>query len=241
MTKVGPMDRLRIWRQNFNHLNLERLGHLLWVGLTFLFLGLFSKISWELHEDETINSLDKQILVLISKFRISTFNGPAVDITALGSPTVITLFTIAGVALLWVSHDRRGSTYLGVGSIGSGLWTWVLKEFFFRARPTIIPRLIEVSGFSYPSGHSLTATSFYLLLMFLTWRYYKTSKARIVLIISTAIVILGICFSRIYLGVHYPSDVLSGFLIGAAWVCLLTYYFFEKGKPLHLELTSVGS
>jgi undecaprenyl-diphosphatase len=84
---------------------------------------------------------------------------------------------------------------------------------------------VEVSGFSYPSGHSLAATSFYLLLMFLAWQYYTSWRSRVVLLGCTALLIGAVCFSRLYLGVHYPSDLVSGMCFGAAWVFLLTSYF----------------
>jgi undecaprenyl-diphosphatase len=218
--------------KNFNFLKSQGMRRIFWLGFALLFLGLFVKISWELHEDSALDSLDKQILVQISKFRVSALNGSAVDITALGSPTVLTLFTIVVAVLLWLNKDRIGCAYLVVGSAGAGAGTFFMKRFFSRPRPDIVPRLVEVSGFSYPSGHSLGATSFFLLLMFLAWRHFQTWRARFIILICTAITIGGVCFSRLYLGVHYPSDVLSGMLLGAAWVFLLTAYF-SRGEKGH--------
>jgi undecaprenyl-diphosphatase len=145
-----------------------------------------------------------------------------VDISALGSPAVITLFAIIGALLLWLKRDRWGCAYLLIGSAGAGICTSVLKLVFRRERPSVVPQLVEVSGFSYPSGHSLAATSFYLLLMFLAWRYYTSWRSRVVLLACTSLLIGAVCFSRLYLGVHYPSDLLSGMCFGAAWVFLLT-------------------
>lgn len=218
-------ERIRSWLKGFNVMAPDSLRQLLWLGLGLLFAGLFLKITWELHEDSDLAVLDRQILVLVSKIRITALNGSAVDFTALGSPTVITLFTVIGVVLLWLNRDRRGSAFLAVGSTGAGIGTYAMKHLFTRPRPDAVPRLIEVSGYSYPSGHSLAATSFYLLLMFLAWRHYRTWQARTVTLTCAVVVIGGVCFSRLYLGVHYPSDVASGVLLGAAWVCLLTAYF----------------
>ena len=221
------MSRLQELLQNFYFLKLGWSRRTFWIGSILFFLGLFVKVTWEIHEDTTIDSLDREILILISKMRSPFFNGPAVDITAMGSPTVLTIFTTIGVGLLWLIHDRRSSVYLAIGGIGSGVGTFLLKHFFTRERPTVIPRLIDVSGFSYPSGHSLGATSFYLLLLLLTWKYFRSRSARIFLVMTTALMIGSICFSRLYLGVHYPSDVLSGILLGASWVCFVTYFFIE--------------
>lgn len=219
------MTRLRSYFKDLSVLTPENLYRLACVGFAFLFLGLFLKVTWELHEDIGLDSLDRKILVFISNHRITALNGSAVDVTALGSPIVITLFTWVGIVLLWLRRDRRGCAYLAVGSAGAGLGTFIMKHFFSRARPSVVTRLVEVNGFSYPSGHSLAATSFYLLLMFLAWRYDSSWKGRVAVSFCVALLIAGVCFSRLYLGVHYPSDVLSGICLGGAWVFLLTAYF----------------
>jgi undecaprenyl-diphosphatase len=202
-----------------------RIRRLLGIGFALLFLGLFIKLTWEFYEDSSMASLDRRILIFISTFRAERFNGPAVDISALGSPTVITLLTVLGAVLLWLNRDRWGCAYLAVGSAGAGICTYVLKHVFRRERPSVVPQLVEVSGFSYPSGHSLAATSFFLLLMFLAWRHYTSWRSRVVLAACTTVLIGAVCFSRLYLGVHYPSDLLSGMCFGAAWVFLLTACF----------------
>lgn len=196
------------------------------MGLILLLFGLFFKLSWEMHEDSTVNVWDGKILIFLTQLRRPYLNGPAVDFTALGSATVLTLFTVSGVIALFLARDKRGSLYLATGSIGGGLCTFVMKEVFTRERPSIVPRLVEVSGFSYPSGHSLNATVFYLLLLILGWRHFPAASPRAVISGCAATFIGGVCFSRLYLGVHYPSDVLSGILLGSAWVCLLTCCFF---------------
>src|SRR6185295_6533665 len=227
LLESNAMTLLRSWQKHFSVLTPEHLRRLLWIGLAFLFLGIFIKVSWELHEDSGMDSLDRRILIFVSNLRTTALNGRAVDISALGSPTVVTVFTVIGVVLLWLNRDRWGCAYLTIGSAGAGVGTYVLKHFFRRERPSVIPQLVEVSGFSYPSGHSITATSFYLLLMFLAWRHYPSWQARVVLSACTALLIGGVCFSRLYLGVHYPSDVLSGICFGAAWVFLLTSCFSD--------------
>jgi undecaprenyl-diphosphatase len=192
-------------------------------------------MTWELHEDSFLSSLDQRILVLISQYRVTALNGPAVDISALGSPTVLSLFTLIGAMLLWLKQDRRGCAYLIVGSTGAGVGTFLLKHIFSRDRPSIVPTLVNVSGFSYPSGHSFGATSVYLLLMFLAWRKYLSRSSRGLILFATIAVISAVCFSRLYLGVHYPSDVLSGMFLGVAWICLLTYYLNRSAQELQLN------
>jgi undecaprenyl-diphosphatase len=225
------MTRLRSWVRRFQSIQSidvlapRKARRLLWAGLSLLFLGMFVKLSWTLFEGPELDSLDRRVLISISHLRVPRWNGPAVDITALGSPTVIGLFTLITLVILGLHRDRRGCAYLLVGIIGAGICTNVMKQFFTRPRPTVVSPLVEVSGFSYPSGHSLVATSFYLLLMFLAWRHDRRWSSRTAMLACAAVVIGGVCLSRLYLGVHYPSDVLSGALLGTAWVCLVTALF----------------
>ena len=224
------MTRFHAWLKDFNQLPKESMHRLTWLGLSLLFFGFFIKVTWELHEDSNLESLDQKILILISKLRVAPLNGLAVDLTALGSPAVITLFSVIGVIMLWLRRDQRGCAYLATGSVGAGIGTYAMKHLFTRARPSVVPRLVEVSGYSYPSGHSFAATSFYFLLMFLVWRQDPSWKSRAVLSACVSVLIGGVCASRLYLGVHYPSDVLSGMCLGAAWVFLLTAYFSRTGS-----------
>jgi len=214
--------------RDFEIFTPKEARRLFWFGLALFFLGLFVMLTWELYEDEEISSYDQAILIFISKFRFAALNGPAVDLTALGSPTLIALFTVLGAILLWLNRDWRGGLYLALGSMGAGVATWSMKHLVTRGRPDAVPHLVEVSGFSYPSGHSLAATSFYLLVAFLLFRHYRSWQARAVVMACAAFLIAGVCFSRLYLGVHYPSDVLSGALFGSAWVSLLTAFYTKK-------------
>jgi undecaprenyl-diphosphatase len=229
------MEKILSWIKGWDVFRPKRTRKLLWLGASLFFMGFFLKLSEEVAEQGNLEILDQEILRYISQFRKTAFNGAAVDFTALGSPTLITLFTVIGVILLWVNKDRKDSIYLGLGSSGAGICTYIMKHFFTRQRPTVVPKLVEVSGFSYPSGHSLSMTSLCLLLMFLSWRHYQSIQSRVWASICALFIIGGVCFSRLYLGVHYPSDVLSGVLVGAAWACFLTAYFSQVERSSFSE------
>ncbi len=201
-------------------------ARLFWLGLALFFAGAFLKITWELHEDAGVDRWDKALLLWVASHRVQRLNGSAVDVTALGSPVVLLLFTLLGGLGLALKRDWPGFAYLVGGSAGAGLITYVLKHIFTRPRPEIVPRLVEVTGYSYPSGHSLAGTSFYLLVMFLAWRAYSKWAHRLAWLVTASVLIAGIGFSRGYLGVHNPSDVLSGILLGASWSCVLTSWYF---------------
>jgi undecaprenyl-diphosphatase len=219
------MTRLHAWLQGLYEFTSENLRHLVGAGIILLFLGLFARVTWQLYDDPGLEAFDRQVLIAISLLRTPAMNGPAVDITALGSGALIILFSIVGVIVLGLNREIRECIYLAVGSAGAGAGNFAFKALFSRDRPSVVERLVEVDGYSYPSGHSLAATSFYLLLMFIAWRHYPSWWARGVLLVCASVVILAVSFSRLYLGVHYPSDVLSGMCLGIAWVCLLTAYF----------------
>jgi undecaprenyl-diphosphatase len=222
--------RSEFWLERLNAFSPRTVRLLFWLAGSFFFFGLFAVMTWELHEDRELSGMDRTVLLFIDRIRVARFNGAAVDITALGSPSIILLFTLVALVLLLLNRDRLAALYLVIGSAGAGTLTYGLKHLVSRERPEVIPRLVEVSGFSYPSGHSFASSSFYLIIAFLASRYYKSLRHRIIVFAIAAIFILGVGFSRIYLGVHYPSDVLSGLFLGGAWAFFLTGIFSARSS-----------
>jgi membrane-associated phospholipid phosphatase len=208
----------------------KRVRHLLTLGGAAFFLGLFLHLTSQVWQDSETLEFDKAVLAWIAAFRRPLLNGVAVDITALGSATLLTLFSLVGLLILGLHRDWRGAKFLVLGALGAGLGTSVVKNFFGRVRPDPASRLIEAAGFSYPSGHSFGATSFYLILALLVCRHVYSTHGRIA-IVTLALTLIGLVgFSRMYLGVHYPTDVASGFCLGAAWALCLAALFFKPGE-----------
>lgn len=201
---------------------------LFWLAGAGLFLGLFAKLTKDIFEHDDVERVDLFVLRLAEKIRVTAFNGAAVDLTALGSPTVITIISVVSVLILLLKKDRGGVIYLLAVSLGSGIWTFVMKHLIARERPEVIPRLVEVSGLSYPSGHSLASAAVYLSLTFLACRHFKTVQARLILFCAATCIIGLVSLSRVYLGVHYPSDVASGVFLGTAWTFFLTGMFTHR-------------
>lgn len=190
-------------------------------ALVALFLGLFTMLSWEFRGDPAFLGLDTRILKAVETLRTPSRNGVAVDITALGSPTVITMIVVFGALILAVARDWLAAIHLIAASIGAGLWVTFVKHSIGRTRPEIIPRLVEVSGFSYPSGHALTAAALYMTVAVLATRAVQDLLPRALFYSLASLVIFAVSFSRVYLGVHYPSDTISGTLLGVAWALSL--------------------
>ncbi|WP_439880010.1 phosphatase PAP2 family protein [Pontibacter sp. MBLB2868] len=119
---------------------------------------------------------------------------------------------------LFIRKHRWYSLKVPVVALGSITLNVVLKFFFDRPRP--ITPLVEASGLSFPSGHSMVAASFYGLLIYLVWHNVSNKTLRNTLIALLAVFVLLIGFSRIYLRVHYATDVVAGFAAGFLWVVI---------------------
>ncbi|MFR3450586.1 MAG: phosphatase PAP2 family protein [Collinsella sp.] len=109
-----------------------------------------------------------------------------------------------------------------VNLAGSTILNQLLKFAIQRPRPDVSLRLVEIGGFSFPSGHSMAAMAFFGLFIWLTWRYVRDRRARVGLTAFLCVMIAAVGFSRVYLGVHYASDVLGGFCASLIWLAVYT-------------------
>jgi membrane-associated phospholipid phosphatase len=146
------------------------------------------------------------------------------ELTFLGTGTVV--LTIVGVAAMFLWHtEHKHSARLLLASVAGGiLLNNALKLWFSRPRPEVFERLTETVSSSFPSGHAMSATVCYGTVAYLVMRLQKRHWSRVLTGITAFILILGICTTRLYLGVHYPSDVIAGMVIGLAWAgfCMAT-------------------
>ena len=145
-------------------------------------------------------------------------------ITFLGDIKLLVPLMIVVIGYLLRYTKQRSSAFIVFFSIaGTVVLQDILKEFFQRQRPEIL-HIIEASGYSFPSGHTIISTAFYWVLGTIICKHLKSkSKYCWYIPFVIALIIFSIGVSRIYFGIHYPSDVLAGFLVGGFWanVCLL--------------------
>lgn len=189
-----------------------------------LAIGAFLKLTSELHEGE-LDELDRALLERVVAARIPSLNGPAVDLTALGSATVLTGVCVLASGLFALGGQWRAFWQLVIAAVGGGLCSSAAKQLMERARPSLAFRLVEVESFSYPSGHSLASASVYLTLAILTSRRLPNRPARVWTLTFALALMSAVGASRAYLGVHYPSDILAGLLLGSGYSLLVSAVF----------------
>jgi undecaprenyl-diphosphatase len=206
-----------------------------WIGGAALAFAVFLRITDALLDPTSHQPLDEAMLTSVAGLRVGWLNAVAVDVTALGSHTLVVLHSVLAFAILLLLRDRRAALQLAAASVGAGLLTLFTKGFIERSRPQVVPRLVDVSGFSYPSGHSLSAAAMYLTIGFLVARHMTSMRARVLVISLVGFVIGLVAMSRVYLGVHYPSDIASGVSLGAAWAFLLAGAFSLVERQQHPE------
>ena len=140
-------------------------------------------------------------------------------ITALGNEVAIISLTLTASVILWLYKKRAAAVSLWIAVLGAGLFTLVGKTFLLHARPGgFIPVYLEDSS-SFPSGHAALAMALYgFLVSFLLQDVFKKKILKAGVFLLGAALILAIGFSRLYLGLHYPSDILGGYVIGLFWL-----------------------
>ena len=171
---------------------------------------------------DAIISLDQQILEGLYAMRNPEVVQALIWITELGSTAVIGGLTLSIGLILLLRGRVAYCTGLAVSVAGSAVAVFLLKEIIHRARPDTIFQAYLETGFSFPSGHATMSFALYGFLTWLAWRLTQRNRWRFAALAIAILFIGTIGFSRAYLGVHYVSDVLGGFLIAGVFVWFAT-------------------
>jgi len=140
------------------------------------------------------------------------------DITALGGVLLRNLFAASAVIALLLLRLRREALVLAGTVLGGWLFNSVIKSLVARDRPTLVPHLVEAGGHSFPSGHSFNSAVVFLATALVFSAMTPRRPIRWTIIGAAVLLTWMIAYSRVWLGVHYPSDVIAGWLGGAGWV-----------------------
>jgi len=182
-------------------------------------------------------AFDDAVLRWMQRHQTPWLEGLMMEITMLGTwIVVLSIVSIAGL-FLWLTRHRYSAVLLLVATAGGIGLNNILKVGFSRPRPHIFEWGTHVSSWSFPSGHAMSATVVYVTVAYLAARLQKKHVARLATLVIAAVIVATICFSRLYLGVHYPSDVLAGVIIGLSWAafCMATLEAIQRFAKRHAK------
>lgn len=204
---------------------------IIFIGLIFslLFLYFFAFIAMGIYGKETF-IFDQVIYEWITQFATPSFTKGVVLLTELGSGKFMIPLGIAFALYLFLKLQmKRESLLLLIAMAGSALLNEGLKLFFQRRRPEL-DHLVEAGGYSFPSGHAMNSFVFYGMVGFILWRIIKGVYPRILSLLLCILLPFAIGLSRIYLGVHFPTDVIAGFAAGGFWLmtCIFAFYIGKR-------------
>jgi undecaprenyl-diphosphatase len=165
-----------------------------------------------------VTRFDEAALQWFETRRTPLLDRAMLELTTLGNMAVVGMVVLVAAVFLYVTRHRYSALLLMVAAFGGMALNSVLKLYFHRPRPAVVGWATEVHSPSFPSGHALTALAAYGAVAYLVGRLEPSSRLRWLSAAVAALLIAGIGVSRLYLGVHYPSDVLAGFAVGAVWV-----------------------
>lgn len=216
--------------------DLELIASFLVVALlVFMFLQVADRVG-----QGPVSIDDRILLALRSPDDIAqprggeAMKGILRDLTALGSGTITGLFTVGLIGYLLLTRRPAAALFVTVAVLGCWLLNDLLKELFARDRPTIVPHLMPAHEPSFPSGHTMISATLYPTLAELFGRLITEVRARLYLMLIAILLALLVGLSRVYLGVHYPSDVVAGLCLGFGWAlaCGIAARLLQKHRIL---------
>jgi undecaprenyl-diphosphatase len=208
----------------------------------WMFLGL----TGEVRETETTR-FDRAVLLAFRRpGDLATPIGPvwlqesSRDVTAFGGFTALTVIVVLGVALLLAHGRRLQALIFGVTVVVAQAAAEAIKLVVDRARPEIVPHHDLVYSSSFPSGHALMSPVVYLTLAAILAADERLQSVKVMLVASAVILVLAVGVSRVYLGVHWPTDVLAGWTLGTAIALTATFVLhFTAPRPAAMRDASV--
>ena len=196
---------------------------LLALALSAFALWVFVAVSAEMLEGDSHRFDERLLMALRSQADPALPMGPAWlreimrDVTALGSTFVLLLVTFASIGFLALTKNRHAALLVLVAVLGGMLLSTLLKAGFDRARPDVVMHTTTVYSASFPSGHAMMSAVVYLTLGALLAATQQGTRLKLYILALGAFLTLIVGMSRVYLGVHWPTDVLAGWALGASW------------------------
>ena len=259
MAKTAPTDRRARGRSRLHGAadvlyallrTITRHAHSFYTALgAYLFFGMaiaaaavwgFAEFADHVEAGRTL-AFDRAAMKWMEANRIAILDNFLLDVTALGTGLVVIILVGVAALFLALTKHRYSALLLVVATAGGQLLSTVLKMVYDRPRPDMVDHLTHTMSSSFPSGHAMSGVIVYGTVAYLAARLQKKAWERWLTMLVAVVIILAIAASRVYLGVHYPSDVLAGTIIGAAWAafCMAgleaVNVFAERFRPSELK------
>jgi undecaprenyl-diphosphatase len=222
--------------------------HWLLIGLSVcICLFAFFALAGEVAEGDTQAFDVKTVQALRNPLDPSSSRGPMwlqlalADVTALGGPTVLGLVIVIVLGFLVLQTRYGTAVFVLITTLSGELLSYILKHTFNRARPSVIPNLRVMSP-SFPSGHAMESAIVYLTLGAILMRVADSRVTKVYCLGIAALLTMLVGISRVYLGVHYPTDVIGGWIVGFMWalLCWLAAQRFEPQTHMKAEKDKTG-
>lgn len=234
-----PLRTLSTFAASLRARSLPELAPFAILALIAAMIAVFAKIADEVVEGDT-RAFDETLLrALRNPADLADPIGPAWlelamrDITSLGSFTIVVLVTLGAIGYLVIDGKRAAALFVLVATAGGVVLSEGLKHLFARPRPELVAHLVEVQTASFPSGHAMLSAVTFLTLGALLARIQSRRRLKAYVVSVAILLTLLTGASRIYLGVHWPTDVLAGWCAGAAWAMgcwLLAIWLQSRGQ-----------
>lgn len=171
-----------------------------------------------------INEIDNAVYNFITQTMNQNLTGIMIFASFLGSAITVIVLSLGFIFLL---KNKKDAKYITINLALVFLLNRIIKLIVARERPSVL-RLVSEEGYSFPSGHAMVSMGFYGFLIYLSYKNIKSRKIKIPLIILLSMLILLIGISRIYLGVHYATDVIGGFIIGILYLVMFVRFTYKR-------------
>jgi membrane-associated phospholipid phosphatase len=190
-------------------------------GLASCLIILFvvAQIADEVLEKESF-AFDRTLLLWIHSFANPNLDRVMLAITHFGNPSIVITVALVSFGILWWRHYQKEAKIFAIACLGASILNTGLKLFFTKPRPQLWTGLISETSFSFPSGHALGSFVLYGAIAYLLATCYP--QLSILIYTLAVILIAAICISRLYLGVHWPTDIIAGYGIGFLWLTICT-------------------
>jgi membrane-associated phospholipid phosphatase len=190
-------------------------------GIVGVLVALFLKLADSVRESDVVARIDSNAMTWVLHHRVGWLTQLARFFTFLGSAWVVTVVVVAAAAFLVVRRRRSDALLVVLSAAGTAMLVEVMKHAINRPRPPVSGRLVTVTGAAFPSGHAAQSVACYAAVAVVAALATRSTRRRIVLGVAAGATAVAIGTSRVYLGVHWPTDVVSGWLLAGGWLLVL--------------------